>query len=142
MRSISSALDGSTDILSSLSCPVLCGFRSRCAYRLEHEGDYTYIDFTFPNPLSQSGAAVRVELEYSLMNAVCTDEDGDLYLHEATSNQWLNPSMVQSTVYAVCMPSAYAASWNPQIARSSGQLLGDTETSAYLQSQASMLHRH
>ena len=78
------------------------------------------------------------------MNAVCIDEDGDLYLHEATSNQWLNPSMVQSTVYAVCMPSAHLWSGNPtpQVTRSSGQLLGDTETSAYLQSQASMLHRH
>ena len=83
-------------------------------------------------------------MDYSLVDAVCTAEDGDLYLHEQTSNQWLDPSMVQSTVYAVCMPSASTASWNPDYTRSEwdGQLLDDTMTSAYRPKHSSALRKY
>jgi hypothetical protein len=93
----------------------ISGFRSRCNAEVEYQYEYTYVDFTFPQPLVNSGDAVRIVLDYRLVDAVCTAEDGDLYLHEQTSNQWLDPSMVQSTVYAVCMPSASTASWSPAL---------------------------
>jgi hypothetical protein len=91
----------------------ISGFRTRCNAEVFIQNDYTYVDFAFPEPLVNSGDAVRVVLDYGLVDAVCTAEDGDLYLHEQTSNQWASP--VQSTVYAVCMPSASVISWSPDL---------------------------
>jgi hypothetical protein len=116
----------------------------RCNIQLSYKNGYSSIDFTFPEPLVNSGDTVRIELDYSLVTAVCISQDGDLYLYEHTSNQWLDPSMVQSTVYAVCMPSASTASWNPDYTRSEwdGQLLDDTMTSAYRPKHSSALRKY
>jgi hypothetical protein len=119
----------------------ISGFRSRCNAEVFIQNDYTYVDFAFPEPLVNSGDAVRIVLDYGLVDAVCTAEDGDLYLHEQTSNQWASP--VQSTVYAVCMPSASVISWSPDLRSEwDGQLLDDTLTSAYRPKHSSALRKY
>lgn len=85
------------------SCKAIYpGGHRHCEVVLVNENGYSYADFTFPNALNNPGDTVKVELQYSLSNFACVDDDNLWGFREYTSDQWLRASMVRSTSYYIC----------------------------------------
>ena len=87
-----------------------------CSYALSAHNGYSMIEYTFPTALTTANQNVKVVIDYTLFNGICSGADGDVAFKEFTSNQWL--ADVRSTTQKLCVPNT--TTWNPVLVTSPG----------------------